>query len=89
MDEQLLRSVQRQLRAIKIMLGFFFVMILAMLAILGFITYKVVTFTQDITNKVTNIQDQTKQSLNLKSQVCENKSLTNLLGSNNSLCNGR
>jgi cell division protein FtsL len=89
MDEQLLRSVQKlqkQLRAIKIMLGFFFFMLLAMLAILGFVTYKVITFTQDVTNRITNIQTQTRESLDLKTKVCDNKSLTGLLGSNNDFC---
>ncbi|HEX8227286.1 MAG TPA: hypothetical protein VF572_05455 [Candidatus Saccharimonadales bacterium] len=90
MDEQLLRSVdklQRQLRGIKIMLGIFFFMIIAMLAILGFLAYKVITFTQDVTSRINSIQDQTRQSLDLKSKVCDNKSLTQILGSNNEICN--
>ncbi len=83
MDEQLLRSVSRQLRAIKIMLGAFFVFFIAMLAILGFITYKVITFTQDVSSRITNLQNQTSETLDLKSKVCNNKSLSNLLDTNN------
>ena len=85
-DEQLLRSVQRQLRAIKYMLLFFFVLMVAMLAILGYIAYKVITFTQDINTKITNFENTTTQNLDFKSKVCDNKSLTSLLGSNNEIC---
>ncbi len=86
MDDQLLQKVHRQLRGIKIMLGFFFVMLIAMLAILGFIAYKVITFTQDVSTKITNLELKTSQSLDLKKQVCSNTSLTGLLGSSNDFC---
>jgi cell division protein FtsL len=85
-DTQLLRSVQRQLRAIKIMLGFFALTFLVMIAVLGFIAYKVITFTQQINNKITSFENKTTQNLDFKNKICENKSITSFLGSSNDLC---
>jgi len=52
----------------------------------GFIAYKVITFTQDVSTKITNLELKTSQSLDLKKQVCSNTSLTGLLGSSNDFC---
>jgi predicted PurR-regulated permease PerM len=70
-DEKLLRKINRNLRAIKIMLSFFFLTILALLAVLGFIAFKVATFTRDVNNKITNIENTTTQQLDVKSQLCD------------------
>ncbi len=86
MDEQLLRKVSHQLRTIKLMLGFFFCMLLSLLGILGFIAYKVITFTHDISTKINSLESKTSQTLDLKTKICDNKSLVGLLGSNNDLC---
>jgi predicted PurR-regulated permease PerM len=75
-DDKLLKRINRQLRAIKIMLGFFFFMFIAMLAILGFIAYKVITFTQQVNNKINSIEQSTSQKLDIKSQLCEDTSST-------------
>jgi hypothetical protein len=56
------------------MLGFLFLLFLASLAILGFIAYKVVTFTQDVNNKITNIENTTNQKLDVKSELCKDAS---------------
>lgn len=86
MDEHLAKSIRRQLRAIKLMLGFFSLLLVAMLLILGFIAWKVVTFTQDVSNRITNIQEKTQQNLDLKEQICSNNSISGLLGQNNDFC---
>jgi uncharacterized membrane protein SpoIIM required for sporulation len=73
MDEKLektLRKINRQLRAIKVMLGFFSLLIICMFILLGFIAYKVVSFTRDAETKITNIESKTQQTLDLKSQLC-------------------
>jgi predicted PurR-regulated permease PerM len=74
MDEKLARKINRQLRAIKIMLGFFSVVIISMFLILGFIAWKVVTFTQSVNSKITNIENTTQQKLDIKSQLCNGTS---------------
>ncbi len=71
MDDKMMRRINRQLRAIKVMLGFFTLMFIAMIAILGFIAWKVVTFTQDVNEKITNIQTTTEQKLDIKSDLCK------------------
>lgn len=69
-DRQLLLKVTRQLRAIRFMLTFFFILFLVMLAIIGFIAYKVVTFTQQVNTKIENIQNSMTEKLDIKSQLC-------------------
>jgi cell division protein FtsL len=75
-DEKLLKRINRQLRTIKVMLGFFTLVTLALLAIWIFIAYKLVTFTHNIDNKVTNIQNTTSQKLDIKSQLCNDTTST-------------
>jgi predicted PurR-regulated permease PerM len=72
MDEKLARKINRQLRAIKVMLGFFTLLMVTTLVILGFIAWKVVSFTQSVNNKITNIEQTTQQKLDIKSQLCDN-----------------
>jgi predicted PurR-regulated permease PerM len=83
-DDKLLKRINRSLRAIKFMLGFLFLLFLASLAILGFIAYKVVTFTHDVNNKITNIENTTNQNLDVKQQLCEGTSSNPLT---DQLCN--
>ncbi len=73
-DEKLLKRINRQLRGIRIMLGLFFLMFIGMLAILGFIAFKVITFTQEVNTKIQNIQQTTQEQLDVKSQLCDNTS---------------
>jgi hypothetical protein len=70
MDEKLARKINRQLRAIKVMLGFFSLLIVGMFILLGFIAYKVVTFTRDVNTKITNIEQTTTEKLDVKAQFC-------------------
>jgi hypothetical protein len=79
MDEQLLRKVSRQLRFIQITLGFFGALILLTLAATGYMIYKVVTFTNNIENRITNFQTETRETLDIKKQLCESKTLTSFL----------
>jgi hypothetical protein len=85
-DAQLLRSVNRQLKAIKYMLGFFFVLLIATLAVLGYVTYKVVTFTQDITTKINNFETKTTEQLDLRKQLCDSNTLRNFLQDKSEYC---
>jgi hypothetical protein len=75
-DEKLLKKINRSLRTIKVMLGLFLLTILALLATLGFIAYKVATFTHDVNEKVTNIQNSTTQQLDIKAQLCADNTST-------------
>ncbi len=70
MDEKIIRKINRQLRAIKVMLGFFMFLIFGMLAILGFIAWKVITFTNSVNTKISNIETTTQQKLDVKAQLC-------------------
>ncbi|HET8709519.1 MAG TPA: hypothetical protein VFL85_04545 [Candidatus Saccharimonadales bacterium] len=71
MDEKLLKRINRQLRGIKIMLGFFALLLIVILAIMAFTAWKVVTFTHSVNTKITNIEKTTQQKLDIKGQLCE------------------
>lgn len=81
MDEKLARKINRQLRAIKVMLGFFTLLFIGMLVILGFIAWKVVTFTSSVNTKITNIENSTQQKLDIKSQLCSGASSNSITAS--------
>lgn len=68
--EKTLRKVNRQLRSIKALLAFFALLIVGMFLLVGFVAYKVVTFTNDAEAKITKIQNTTEQKLDIKSQLC-------------------
>jgi predicted PurR-regulated permease PerM len=70
-DEKLLKKINRNLRAVKFMLSTLFLLFFAIIAVLGFIAYKVVTFTNDVNTKITNIENTTTEKLDVKSELCE------------------
>jgi hypothetical protein len=76
-DEKLIRKLNRQMRTLRYMLGFFTLVTIAVLGIWIYMAYKFVTFTQDVNNKITTIQNTTTQKLDIKSQLC--KDTTTLL----------
>ena len=72
--EKTLRKVNRQLRSIKALLAFFALLILCMFVLVGYVAYRVVSFTNDAETKITNIQKTTEQKLDIKSQLCNGSS---------------
>ena len=84
MDEKLARKINRQLRAIKVMLAFFTLLMVSTLIILGFIAWRVMTFTHDVNTKITNIETSTQEKLDIKSQLCDNANQNTLT---NAFCN--
>ena len=71
-DDELLKRINRQLRGIKWLLGFFALLIVALFIILAFIAYRVVTFTNHVNTKIDTLQRTTVQKLDVKSQLCGN-----------------
>ena len=71
-DDKLLRKINRQLRAIKLMLGFFTLVVFGLIAILGFLTWQVLSFTRNVEHKINTIQTTTEQKLDIQAQLCKN-----------------
>lgn len=69
-DEKLVKKLNRQLRTVRVMLGFFILVMVAVLAVWIYLAYKFVTFTHNVDTKITNIQNTTSQKLDIKSQLC-------------------
>lgn len=86
MDEQLLRQLTRQLKILNIWITIVGTLILAAIITCIFLLFKVVTFVQDTSDKLTSIQDNTKDSLNLQKQLCDSKTFGSLLKDRSQTC---
>lgn len=86
MDEQLLRQLARQLKILNIWITIVGTLILASIIICIYLLFKVVTFVQNTSDRVTNIQDNTKNSLNLQKQLCDSKTFGNFLENRSEVC---
>jgi predicted PurR-regulated permease PerM len=87
MDELLIKQLTRQLRLLNIWISFFGIIFLIGFLILGILVYKVVTLTDNVSNKFTSLQQKTEQSLNLQKQICDTKTIGSLIQKNTSICN--
>lgn len=79
MNEELERKLLRQLRISNIFMGIIALFILVMFAVTAFLVWTVVTFTNDIRNKVENIQTQTENTLDVRQQLCGQSGVSQLL----------
>lgn len=86
MDEALLRQLTRQLKILNIWISVVGTLILAAVIICIVLIFKVVTFVQNTSDKITNLQQKTESSLNVKQQVCDSKSFSSLLSDRSKLC---
>lgn len=85
-DREAIDRLNKSLRTIKVLLGFFALMLIATLAMVGYVTYKVVTFTRDVNNKIDKFQSQAAETLDVKSQLCKSETLENFLRNNSDIC---
>lgn len=81
-----INKLSRQLRAIKVMMAVFMTIVLVSLAVLGYMVWTVVSFTRDVTEKVTNIQTSTTEALDFKSKVCDSDTIGSFLSDKSDLC---
>jgi hypothetical protein len=86
MDEKAVKKLNRQLRAIKSMLFFFSILMVVSLVILGFLAWKVLTFTNDVNNKIDSFQQTTEQNLNFKNQLCNDDTVGSFLKQSSDVC---
>lgn len=86
MDEQLQRKLLRQLRISNIFMGIVLFMVFVMFAVLGFLVWTVVTFTNDVKTRIDSIQAQTESTLNIRDDICGDDRLGGVV-QNSSFCN--
>lgn len=85
MDEKLLRKLSRQMRFLNIFMAFFGIVIITGLVIIGLLLWQVITFAQDINNRIEN----TRNQLNVQEQACEaDNRLGKFLRNNSDVCQG-
>lgn len=86
MDENVAKQLIRQLKIMNLWISIFGTLILAMLLVLGYLVFKVVTFVHDTNDKIETISIQTKESLDFKSKLCKSDSVGDLLMSRTEIC---
>lgn len=86
MDEQLIKQLTRQLKILNIWISIVGVTILAAIIVCIVLLFKVVTFVQNTSDRITNIQDSTKKSLNVREQICASKSISSFLQNRSEIC---
>lgn len=87
MDEKLLRQLVRQMKFLNLFMASFGILILASIAVIGFMLYQVITFTQNAANDVREFQQQTTEQLDVRQQACEDETLGSFLRNNSQVCN--
>lgn len=86
MDQALLAQLTRQLKILNFWITIFGSLILVSFIIIIFLLFKVVSFVQDTSQKVSDLQEKTSSTLNVKQQLCDSKSLTDFLQDKSELC---
>ena len=87
MDEVLARQLTRQLKLLNFWITTLAVVMLVGFLILGYLIFKVITFTHDITDKFTDLQQKTSQTLDVQKKLCATKTVGSLLQNKTSACN--
>ena len=86
MDEQLVKQLTRQLKLLNFWITFFGVLFLVAFIIIGILIYKVVTFTQNTADKITDLQQKTQQTLDVQRQICKSDAVSSLLKKGTGVC---
>ncbi len=86
MDEVLLKQLVRQLKIMNFWISIYGALILVVLAVMGYLVFRVVTFVNDTNKKIDNLTTQTKETLDFKSKVCKSDSIGELLTSRTEVC---
>lgn len=76
-DEKLLRKINRQLKAVKLWLGFFGIIMIIGFAGIGYFVFQAVQIINDTKQAVTDIQEQASDIVDVKGSVCENRIFAN------------
>lgn len=86
MDEALLRQLVRQLKILNIWISIAGTLTLVAFAIIIFLLFKVVTFVQDTSDKISSLEQKTQNTLNVQKQLCDNNSISQFLQNKSDLC---
>ncbi len=86
MHETLLKQLTRQLKILNFWITLFGSLILISFVIIILLLFKVVTFVQDTSQKVSDLQQKTSNTLNVEKQLCANKSFSDFLQDKTDVC---
>lgn len=76
MDDQVAKQLTRQLKIMNFWITFFGSIIVILMLIIGFFTYKTVVFVRNTQQKITEIQTKTTETLNVKDDICSSSILS-------------
>ena len=87
MDEQLARKLLRNLRIVNTLIIIFSLVIIAVFAVAGILTYKVLTEVRNANDSFTSLKSEAEKNLDFKSQLCSSTgSLKTLLDKQSDVC---
>jgi hypothetical protein len=86
MDEDLQRQILQQLKVIKFWLSFFGLLLIATLAIMGYLAFRVLAFMHDTTNRIESFQRTAQENLNFRDKVCSDTTASRIIKNNTSIC---
>jgi hypothetical protein len=86
MDEALLRQMVRQLKILNLWITIGGTLMLAAFAVCLYMLFKVVTFVQNTSDKLTSIQDNTQNTLNIQKQLCSSNTFSDLVRGRSDYC---
>ncbi len=76
MDEKVARQLVHQMKIMNFWITFFGSIIVILMLVIGFFTYKTVVFVRTTQQKITDIQTKTTQTLNVKDDICNSSLLS-------------
>ena len=79
MDQDLAKQLIRQLKILNLWITIFGTLLLITMIILGVLLFKVVTYAQQTSQKISDIQQKTSQTLDIERQLCDTKTPNSLL----------
>lgn len=89
MNEELTKQLTRQLKLLNIWISVFGTLIIISFLIIIFLLFKVVTFVQDTSQKVSDLQQKASQSVDVRSQLCKSDSVGSFLQDKSDVCKTR
>lgn len=85
-DNKIIKKLARHIRILNYLLAFFGLLIITGLVIIGFLLYQIITFAQNINQRIENTTNQLDVRGDAQKQICTDKRLGEFLKQNSDIC---
>ena len=86
-NEKLLKQLIKQVKLLNIFVGFFGLLALTAIALIGFMLWQAMTYAQNAAVEIDEFRQETTQQLNVRQQACNDEKLGAFLKSSSDICN--